>query len=57
MPNGAPTVATLLLYPRLETTGRIARKSISAEPLMEHGLALALAFANATAMKTVLDRP
>jgi hypothetical protein len=56
MPDGGQTVATLLLYPRLETTGRIARKSIASEPLMEHGLALALAFANATGVKTALDK-
>lgn len=60
MPGGKPgsnaTVAALLLYPRIELTGRIARRSIASEPLLEHGLAIALAFANATAMQTALER-
>jgi len=52
---GAPTLMTLLLYPRLETTGRLARKAIASEPLLEHGLAVAVAFADVTAMKTALE--
>ena len=41
--------------PRLETTGRLARKAIASEPLLEHGLAIAVAFADVTAMKTALE--
>ena len=52
---GAPTLMTLLMYPRLETTGRLARKAIASEPLLEHGLAVAVAFADVTAMKTALE--
>jgi hypothetical protein len=53
-PDGS-AVTTLTLYPRLETTGRVARRAITAEPLMEHGLALGLALADAAAVKAMLD--
>jgi hypothetical protein len=52
---GAPALMALLMYPRLETTGRLARKAIASEPLLEHGLAVAVAFADLTAMKTALE--
>jgi hypothetical protein len=52
---GAPTLLALMMYPRLETTGRLARKAIASEPLLEHGLAVAVAFADLTAMKTALE--
>jgi len=52
---GAPTLMALMMYPRLETTGRLARKAIASEPLLEHGLAVAVAFADVTAMKTALE--
>jgi hypothetical protein len=52
---GAPTLMALMMYPRLETTGRLARKAIASEPLLEHGLAVAVAFADLTAMKTALE--
>ena len=52
---GAPTLMALMMYPRLETTGRLARKAIASEPLLEHGLAVAVAFADVTAMKTELE--
>jgi hypothetical protein len=52
---GAPTLMALMMYPRLETTGRLARKAIASEPLLEHGLAIAVAFADLTAMKTALE--
>jgi hypothetical protein len=48
-------LATLTLYPRLETTGRVARRTIASEPLMELGLALGLAFADAVGVKTALE--
>ena len=53
---GAPTLMALMMYPRLETTGRLARKAIASEPLLEHGLAIAVAFADLTAMKTALEK-
>jgi hypothetical protein len=52
---GAPTLIALLMYPRLETTGFLARKAIASEPLLEHGLALAVGLANLTAMKRALE--
>jgi hypothetical protein len=56
-PRGATAVAALSLYPRIETTGSVGRKFLSAEPLLEHGLALALAFADAAGVKTALVTP
>jgi len=55
--GGSATDAVLLLHPRLETTGRLARRSIQSEPLLEHGTSLALAFANAAGMKAALEAP
>jgi hypothetical protein len=43
----APAEATLTMSPRLELTGSIPRRFIEAEPLLEHGLALALTFVDA----------
>jgi hypothetical protein len=43
----APTLAVLTMSPRLETTGSIPRRFIDAEPLLEHGMSLALAFVDA----------
>jgi len=55
-PGGGPrTLTALLIYPRLETTGRLARRSVASEPLLEHALAAALAFADSTAVKTALE--
>jgi hypothetical protein len=44
-PAGAQAVLTL--SPRLELTGSVPRRLIAAEPLLEHGLSLALAFVDA----------
>jgi hypothetical protein len=52
-----PTLAVLTLYPRLEATGVVARRFIQAEPLLEEGLALALAYVNATGIQAALDPP
>jgi hypothetical protein len=47
-PTGqAPALAALTMSPRLETTGSIPRRFIEAEPLLEHGMSLALAFVDA----------
>ena len=43
----ASSLAVLTMYPRLETTGSIPRRFIEAEPLLEHGMSLALAFVDA----------
>lgn len=54
--RGGRTIATLLLYPRIEATGMIGRKAVASEPLLEHGTALALAFADVAGMKTALEK-
>jgi hypothetical protein len=46
----APSVAVFSLHPRVETTGYLPRKLIEAEPLLEHGLALGLAYVDAMAL-------
>jgi hypothetical protein len=44
------------LHPRLERSGYVARKFIEAEPLLEHGLALALAYVDAASLAEALAR-
>jgi len=56
-PGGAAAVAVLSLYPRIETTGSVGRRFVSAEPLLEPGLALALAFADVAGVKAALVTP
>ncbi len=51
---GASTIAALTLYPRVEATGSIARRFIAAEPLLEEGLSLALAFVDVAGLKAAL---
>jgi hypothetical protein len=53
----ARTIAALTLYPRLETTGSIARRFIAAEPLLEEGLSAALAFVDVAGVKDALVTP
>jgi hypothetical protein len=53
-PGAATAAAALTLYPRIETTGRVGRNFVAAEPLLEHGLALALAFADVAGVKAAL---
>jgi hypothetical protein len=53
-PRGAGSIAALTLYPRLEATGSIARRFIAAEPLLEEGMSLALAFVDAAGIKAAL---
>jgi hypothetical protein len=45
--GAASTEAVLTMVPRLEATGLIPRRFIEAEPLLEQGLTLALAFVDA----------
>ena len=47
-------VAVLSLYPRLETSGYVPRKFIAAEPLLEHGMSLAVGYADAMSMARAL---
>ena len=57
-PSGAAgSIAALTLHPRLETTGSIARRFIAAEPLLEEGLSLALAFVDVAGIKASLVTP
>jgi hypothetical protein len=56
-PAGARgSIAIFSLYPRLETAGYVPRKFIAAEPLLEHGMALALAYVDAMSMARALTR-
>ena len=49
------SIAVLAMYPRLEAAGYVPRKFVAAEPLLEHGLALALTYVNAISMKAALE--
>jgi carbon monoxide dehydrogenase subunit G len=55
--SGGGSIAALTLFPRLEATGSIARRFIAAEPLLEQGLSLALAFVDVAAIKAALRTP
>jgi len=48
-------LAVLSMHPRLDAAGFVERRLIAAEPLLEHGLALALAYADAAATAEALD--
>jgi hypothetical protein len=48
--SGGPAVAVFSLHPRLETTGYLPRKFIEAEPLLEHGMSLGLAYVDAMSL-------
>jgi hypothetical protein len=45
----ARVLATLSTYPRLDAAGFIERRMVAAEPLLEHALALAMAYADLAA--------
>ena len=55
-PARAGAMAVFSLHPRLEKAGYIPRKFIEAEPLLEQGLSLALAYVDAVAMIHALPR-
>jgi hypothetical protein len=55
--GGHATFAALELYPRLETSGWVARRFIAAEPLLESGLALGLAVADVAGVADALQPP
>jgi hypothetical protein len=47
---GATPVSVLSMHPRLDASGYIQKRMIAAEPLLEHALALALAYVDAAAV-------
>jgi len=51
---GHGATITLSLYPRLEKTGSVARRFLAAEPLLESGLATAVAFAGVASTRAAL---
>ncbi len=55
--TAAKSVAVFSLHPRLDKAGYLPRKFIEAEPLMEHGLALGLAYVDALALLKAIDKP
>jgi hypothetical protein len=55
---GNPAAGTLAIFsyhPHLHAAGMIERRFIAAEPLLEHGLALALTYVDAAAVADALD--
>jgi hypothetical protein len=50
-----PAAVVLSMDPRLETLGYVPRKFIAAEPLLEHGLSLALAYVDAMSAKEAIE--
>ncbi len=50
-------LAILAMHPRLDAAGFVERRLIAAEPLLEHGLALALAYVDAAAVAERLSVP
>ena len=53
----ATAVAVFSLHPRLETSGYVPRKFIQAEPLLEHGLALGVAYVDAISLMRTMSAP
>jgi hypothetical protein len=54
--DGAGCLAVFSSHPRVDQTGYLPRKLIEAEPLLEHGLALGLAYVNALALLDAIGR-
>jgi hypothetical protein len=44
------------MHPRLDAAGFVERRLIAAEPLLEHGLGIALAYVDAAAMAESLEQ-
>jgi hypothetical protein len=55
--DDAAPVVVLTAHPRLDRTGSIPRRFVEAEPLLEHGLALALTFVNALSATQAGGKP
>ncbi len=58
VPGRTPERAVVVLsqHPRIDKAGYVARKLIAAEPLLEHGLALALTLVDAIALGSALAK-
>jgi hypothetical protein len=56
-PSTRASTATFTLHPRLDQAGYGPRKFIEAEPLLEHGLALGLAYVDALSLLRGLEGP
>jgi hypothetical protein len=54
LPAGQGAVAVFSLHPRLEKAGYLPRKFIEAEPLLEQGLSLGLAYVDAVSLVRAL---
>ena len=48
-------VAVFSTHPRIDNTGYLPRRLIEAEPLLEHGLALGLAYVNAISLLHAIE--
>jgi hypothetical protein len=59
LPGRSDDTSTLVLsqQPRIGRAGYVARKLIAAEPLLEHGLSLALTLLDAVALVPALEKP
>jgi hypothetical protein len=57
LPAATGALAVFSLHPRLEKAGYIPRKFIEAEPLLEQGLSLGLAFVDAVSLARAVARP
>jgi hypothetical protein len=55
--DGPPARLLLTSNPRIDASGYVPRRLIAAEPLLEHGLALGLAFVDAQALVRALATP
>jgi hypothetical protein len=51
----AGPVAVFSTHPRVDRTGYLPRRLIEAEPLLEHGLSLGLAYVNAISLLHAID--
>jgi hypothetical protein len=53
--DGSSSIAVFSCHPRLDATGSMPRRLIAAEPLLEHGLAVGLAYVDAVALAPALQ--
>lgn len=54
--EGQGSTVVLSMHPRLDAAGFVERRLIAAEPLLEHGLGIALAYVDAAAMAESLEQ-
>ncbi len=55
VPGPGVSATVLTLHPRLDKSGYVPRKLIEAEPLLEHGMALGLALADALSLARAME--